>query len=268
MFFLAGATHQTPQATLSQLRQYEQVIYRQVEDGETWTLAPGRHVALHYVHAHGLNDLSARKIAAVLDRCVIADCRALALDLPSSPIPVYFYPSVQDLDKAIAINQKFVGGMSLGNWAVIFPSPTVEQLEADGAHALGQALVHAQLGLYGCPLFAEGIAYYLQARYHASPWLAKPAPVELVSLPFLADAAKTPLDFLQGARFIGYLIKTDHGDTKKIKDLLTALNKARIDQIRGIGKGTWLTRVNAAFQSIYNKPLATLESDWRKAYPG
>ncbi len=272
MLVLAGATvglQQLRNPKISDIRQFENVIYQEIQAGENWSVAPGNYVALRYVKGAGMNDLTARKTAALFDQCVEADCKALSLSLPESPIPVYFYPNAKDLNRAIGVNQNFIGGMSLGSWAVVISParPSLAEIGATGAHVLGQALVHAQLGLYACPLFAEGVAYYLQGRYANSRWVGNPVPTEASSLVSLVDRARTPTDFVEGARFISYLIKLDHGNPSRFKTVMIGLNKARLDQIRLVGTGSWLDRVNQTFKSAYGKPLSAMEASWRAAYP-
>jgi hypothetical protein len=256
----SGASSQ-PKLTLFDVHHFEELVLEQVKGGETWTEKVGKSIDLYYCASDELSENLANETLGMFERCSSLDCEILKFDPPTSPLPIFLYPDVGALDHAVGIRKNFAGGMSLGSWAAVIQPPTKQrsELEATGVH---------EIGLYSCPLFSEGLAFYLQGRFRNSTWISKPKPIEATSLTVLTNTATKADDFLQGARFISYLVKLDHGDPSRIKSIMRGLNKERLDQLREIGKDSWPDRVDKVFNSVYAKPLSALDAAWRAtSYP-
>jgi hypothetical protein len=138
----AQIEQQPHKLTLSDVRQFADLLIKQIQNGENWSAQSSKYVDLYYVSGSAASADEANNIAQLFDRCVEADCKTLALDLPTTKIPVYLFPTASDVDKAIGVPEKIVGGMSFGSWAVIIHpvGGSEDELGANGAHELGQAL--------------------------------------------------------------------------------------------------------------------------------
>ncbi len=252
--------------TLSDLQRFMTLVQQQIEGGESWTKAEGRHVILNYVAADpAYSAAHVREFQEMYDKCVEDDCAALSLDPPDPKIPVFLFPKTEDLQHALHVPLQ--GGISMGYWTALPDDAKGVSAEtrSTAAHELGHALVHRQIGLYGCGLFNEGIAYYLQDKEAADPRLSHPRPLVAKSLRSLCESAVTVDEYQQGAFFIAFLMNMDKQDPTRIKRVLKAMSTQRLADLRQPGAQPWPHRVENAFKEVYGETMDELEHRWHLA---
>ena len=251
--------------SLADLQRFMIQVESEVKAGEQWTEVPGRHVIVHYVASPGLNPSQA---TLVFDGAIESDCKALKIGFPSEKVPVYLYPNSEDLARALRANISFPqGGISLGAWsAIIAPRDwNAKDISPIAAQQLGFALVHSEIGLYGWPVFNEGIALYFRGVAGGAHWVQTPLPVEPARITDLVTSARTAADFQEGASFLAYLVKMDGGNPDRLTAVLRSIDEQRLRDLRSPNRFSATGLVDQSFQTVYGHSLAQLEHQWRQS---
>jgi hypothetical protein len=261
-FLISSSFQRQPALSLSDLQRFMQQVENAVKAGEPWAIDAGKHVSVHYV-GHPGPDLD--RATAVIDAAVETDCAALGLTLPTDKVDVYLFPSSTDLGHALGLGP-VQDGISMGKWSAISLDGGFgeKNLASIASQQLGYALVHDQLGLYGWKVFNEGVGLYLRASAEHAAWIQGPIPVESKRMTELVKTASSPADLEEGAEFIGFLIRRDHGNPSRLKVVLADLSEERLSDLRIPGKEDAQVRVDRAFTAAYGESLAKLEHEWRE----
>lgn len=241
---------------------FERQIETQIRCSKAWGSLTGRQAILHVAHSSGLPE---EKLLAIVDAAIDSDCAALNLPAPALKPDVYIFAKPMDLGNALGFAAPVDYGLSVGGWAaVVLQNGWTEQaLKPVAAQEIGYVLVHDQLGLFGWPIFNEGIALYFKGWAENAPWVTSPEPTEPTRISELVRSAHSPADFQEGANFIAYLIRRDKGNPDRVKAVVQDMAQARLAEVRLRHQDQGSSDVDDAFKSVYGKGLDALEHDWR-----